>query len=115
MIRPAMSSAYFIAGRRLLVDALDDWSAILADNFLRDFHLQPIANASAAHFLDSDRTRRAAVDAQPASPRVYTIRIRSQSAVPPIPNALETFEVAYGHCHVDGFTYYLDVEESLVV
>ena len=83
----------------VLVKALDDWSARVAGAFLRDFHFQSSERA----FNRSGR------DVS------YTIRIRSESPPPPIPGGLKDFEVAFGHCYVDGNTYYLHIEDSLVV
>ena len=97
--RPALTRSYAIAGRCVLVKALDDWSARVAGAFLRDFHFQSSERA----FNRSGR------DVS------YTIRIRSESPPPPIPGGLKDFEVAFGHCYVDGNTYYLHIEDSLVV
>jgi hypothetical protein len=107
-IRPAMTGAYFIAGRFLLVNALDPWSAELARKFFRDFHLQPTTGStvrSAGMYLADGEQPHAS----------YVIRIRSDVAVPAIPAGLESFEVAFGHCHVDQATYYLSIEDSLIV
>jgi hypothetical protein len=114
-IRPAMRCAYFIAGRRLLIDALDPWSAKLADNFLRDFHLQPDAvlgdPVTGESSAGSQSTKAPESNGIPS----YTIRIRSQVTPPNVPAGLESFEVAFGRCYVDGATCYLEIEDSLVV
>jgi len=109
-IRPAMRCGYLIAGRCLLIDAQDPWSAKLADNFLRDFYLQPQPASSESAGV-WQRERPVEGNAVPS----YTIRIRSESALPAVPEGLDTFEVAFGHCHVDGATYYLEIEDSLIV
>ncbi len=86
--------SYTIAGRSLSIEASDELSASLAQNFLRDFHLEPV-----------DLT----------TPPDYSIFISSQTAVPSVPNGLDTFEVAFGHCSTDGQRYYLAVEDSLII
>ena len=89
-----MTRSYVIAGRTVSVEAADEWSANLFSHFLRDFHLDTAPNS-------------------PGSISSFTIRILSQGA-PPIPTDLDTFEVAFGHCHTDGERYYLTVEDSLI-
>ena len=91
-----MTRYYAIAGRFLCVEALDEASATLCDKFLRDFHLAPLTDDSAA---------------KPS----YTIKIRSRGTPPSIPKGLESFDVAFGQCYVKGNRYYLEVEDSLIV
>ncbi|MGI9067109.1 MAG: hypothetical protein ACR2HX_11995 [Pyrinomonadaceae bacterium] len=94
-IRPALSFSYAIAGRVLSVEASDEWTATLVPRFLGDFYLHPI----------------------PGNPKpnpTFTIRIFSQGLAPSIPEGLDTFEVAFGHCRTDGERYYLNVEDSLI-
>jgi hypothetical protein len=77
------------------VEALDRASAILSANFLRDFHLTKVE--------EGFRT----------SPS-YIIRITASESLPGVPSGLDSFEVAYGHCYVNGESYFLDVEDSLI-
>jgi hypothetical protein len=95
-IRPALTFSYGIAGRVLSIEAADAWSANLVRSFLRDFYLDPLSDL-------------------PQRTSDFTIRIFSQVEAPDIPAGLDTFEVAYGHCHTDGVRYYLTVEDSLIV
>jgi hypothetical protein len=90
-----LTSFYAIAGRSFCIQALDDRSARLAAVFLSEFRFTPIQD-------------------HPEDEVSYTIRVRSE-APPPEPPGLETFEVAYGHCHTDGIKYYLFIEDSLVL
>lgn len=94
-IRPAMTSLYAIAGRFLSIEASDEWAATIVSRFLRDFYLDPVPGNS-----------------QPGS--TFTIRISSHGVPPAIPQGLDTFEVAFGHCHTDGKRYYLSVEDSVI-
>ena len=94
--RPALTRYYAIAGRSLCVEALDEGSATLSRNFLSDFHLVPLTDRSTA---------------KPS----YTIKIRARETPPLVPQGLESFEVALGHCYLNGSCYYLAVEESLIV
>jgi hypothetical protein len=95
-IRPALTFSYGIAGRTLSISASDEWSANLVSRYLRDFYLEPLSNNSGAT-------------------STFTITIFSQGPGPAIPEGLNTFEVAFGHCHTDGKRYYLPVEDSLIV
>jgi hypothetical protein len=94
-IRPALTFSYAIAGRVLSIEASDEWSANLVSRFLRDFYLH-------------------LVPGNPKPNSTFTIRIFSQSLAPAIPEGLDTFEVAFGHCRTDGDRYYLTVEDSLI-
>jgi len=94
--RPALTRYYAIAGRSLCVEALDEGSATLSENFLKDFYLVRLTDGF-------------------VSKPSYTIKIRSRETPPSVPDGLEGFEVAFGHCYVNGHCYYLEVEESLVV
>ena len=94
-IRPALTFQYAIAGRALCIEAADEWAATVASRFFRDFYLDPVP------------------DNRPHS-SPFTIRIFSQAIPPAIPEGLNTFEVAFGHCHTDGERYYLTVEDSVI-
>lgn len=94
--RPALTRFYGIAGRFLCVQALDERSATLANNFFSEFHL-------------------ALVRPQLAENIAFTIRMRCGGPLPLAPPGLEVFEVAYGHCYTDGTISYLYVEDSVVV
>jgi hypothetical protein len=94
-IRPALTFSYAIAGRVLSIEASDEWSASLVSRVLRDFYLE-------------------LVPGKPGPNSTFTIRIFSQGLPPPIPEGLDTFEVAFGHCRTDGERYYLTVEDSLI-
>lgn len=96
-IRPALTFSYAIAGRSLSVEASDEWSGNLVSRFLRDFYL---------HLVPGNPK---------PTPSTFTIRIFSQGLVPAIPEGLDSFEVAFGHCRTDGERYYLTVEDSLIV
>jgi hypothetical protein len=95
-IRPALTFSYAIAGRTLCIEASDEWSANIASRFFRDFYLDPVHDT-------------------PKPTPNFTVRIFSNGRPPLIPEDLETFEVAFGHCRTDGEKYYLMVEDSLVV
>ncbi len=89
-----MSYSYAIAGQSLCIKASDEWAASLIQGFLRDFHLQPTHDVTSPD---------------------YTISISSQSLTPSVPQGLETFEVAHGHCSIDGQRYYLALDDSLII
>jgi len=86
---------YKIADHHLRVEALDAWSACLAEGFLAGFHLSPVAPP-------------------PASRRFSRIKISSESAVPRVPPGLQSFAVAHGHCLTDGERFFLDIDGSLI-
>ncbi len=94
IIRPAMTYCYAIAGRSFCIRASDEWAATLIQNFLCDFHLDSVPDVSTPD---------------------YTIGISSHALAPAVPNGLDTFEVAYGHCSTDGQRYYLAVADSLII
>ncbi|HYJ85698.1 MAG TPA: hypothetical protein VEW46_06575 [Pyrinomonadaceae bacterium] len=89
-----MSYSYAIAGRSLCIKASDEWAASLIQDFLRDFHLEPTNDVT-----NPD----------------YTISISSQALPPSVPQGLDTFEVAHGHCSTDGQHYYLALNDSLII
>lgn len=95
-IRPALTFSYAIAGRTLSIEASDEWSAKLVSRYLRDFYLDPLLGG-------------------PRSTAAFTIKISAQSLAPPIPKGLDKFEVAFGDCRTDGESYFLTVEDSLIV
>ncbi len=85
-----------VAGRILLVDTLDDFSATAVARVLGELVLTPLpVNGK-----------------KPDS----TIRIRCNSTPPRVPIGLDRFEVFDGGvCHTDGDSVYLVLDESLVV
>lgn len=88
---------YITAGRLLCIQSLDQWSATLADRFASAFYLEP----APGHHTSAEVA--------------YTIRISASEPVPPVPADLRNFEIAFGCCYTDGQSYYLQVEDSLVV
>lgn len=95
-IGPAVRKFYSIAGRFLCVEALDDWSARVADHIFGEFHLG----------LPSAK--------QPAQVD-QVIKIRSTEQLPVVPSGLSSFEVEGGRCYTNQQTYYLDVDGSMIV
>ena len=82
----------------MLVDAQDDWAAHVT------------AALFAGWYLDSEGESLADVSCTPA------IVVRSAAPVPAIPAGLTVFEIAGGGtCHVDGGTFYIGIEGSVVV
>jgi hypothetical protein len=94
-IRPALTFSYAIAGRSLSVEASDQWSAQVVSRFLSDFYLD-------------------LVPGNPPAISPFIIKIFSRGPGPAVPQGLDTFEVAFGHCHTDGQRYYLTIEDSLI-
>ena len=86
---------YSIAERVLCVEALDEWSAHLANGFIKEYQLTPLARA---------RVEKIAC----------TIRIRRRAPLPQVPSDLQQFEVAHGHCYTDGSSYYLELSDSII-
>lgn len=94
---PALKMLYEVAGRRLLVETQDDWSAAAIARLFAGWFLTPLSSNGNAH-----------PDA--------TLRITCGSAPPPVPDGLIEFEIAAnGVCSTDGRTFYLDLSGSLVV
>jgi hypothetical protein len=92
-----MKVVYTIAGRRILIETQDDWSADVVSNLLKRCFVSPLP----AH-------RSVPLDA--------TIRINVETDSPPIPAGLVTFTVSEGGiCHTDSQTLYLDFNGSLIV
>jgi hypothetical protein len=94
---PALKAVYTIAGRRILIEAHDAWSAeAVADLFNGWFlNLLPINGGLAAD---------------------VTMEIRCGIASPGIPDELFEFEIPQGGiCYTDGRTLYLDFNGSRVV
>ncbi|MCM3869324.1 MAG: hypothetical protein ND895_01335 [Pyrinomonadaceae bacterium] len=94
MLAPALKLFYSVAGRVLLIDAEDDWSALAVSNLLARWFLTPLSVPTAPH---------------------ATIKIRCCSELPPLPEGPVRFEIAQGGaCYTDGKTLYLDFSGSLV-
>lgn len=92
--RPALRKFYAVAGRLLCVDALDEWSAGVAEHYFRDWHLTPAA----------------------AAPPDASLRIRRGGSPPAVPRGLDSFPLYEGgRCHTDGRTYHLELEGSRVL
>jgi hypothetical protein len=94
-IRPALTFLYAIAGRALCIEAANEFSAAVVSRFCRDFYLDPISS-------------------NPTSSSPFTIRIFSEANPPPVPEGLNSFEVAFGQCRTDGERYYLTVGDSVI-
>jgi hypothetical protein len=94
-IRPALTFYYAIAGRSLSIEASDQWSAKIVSRFLSDFYLD-------------------LVPGNPPPISSFIIKIFSRGPGPTVPQGLDTFEVAFGHCYSDGQRYYLTIEDSLI-
>jgi hypothetical protein len=86
---------YKIAKRILCVEIEGEWPAKEITGFLSRLHLKPI---SADRAVEVDYTLRVSCDKPPH--------------VPPQP---ETFEVQRGICHTDWQSYYLFIDESLIL
>ncbi|HYE64661.1 MAG TPA: hypothetical protein VD966_03700 [Pyrinomonadaceae bacterium] len=95
-IRPASELFYKIADRVLCLKALDDRAARLADEFISGLHFTPITPAI--------RSREDCL-----------IRIRAESALPCVPEGLQSFAVERGRCHLNGGSHYLEIDESTVL
>lgn len=97
LARPALKAVYTIAGRRILIEAHDAWSAESVADLFSGWVLNPLAvNGSA--------------------PPDVTLEIRSDIPSPPIPDGLFEFEIPEGGvCYTDGSTLYLDFNGSRVV
>jgi hypothetical protein len=91
-----LRAVYTIAGRRILIDALDDWSA------------RSISYYFSQSFLQAVVTNR---DPSPDA----VIRIRSGATPPPLPSRLFNFEVPEnGVCFTDGKSLQFDFNGSRV-
>ena len=91
-----MELAYSIAGRSLLIEALDKESASAIRTLFGGWLFTPIPS-----FI---------------GPPDSSIRIRLGSYSSPIPSDLESFEIANGaSCTTDGETFYLTISGSVVV
>lgn len=87
---------YRVAGRSLLVEAQDAWTAYAIDALFAGWYLVPEGEA----------------DEDPSAPAIVM-----RSAVRParIPAGLHEFEIAGGgRCYTDGSTSYIDIEGSIV-
>ena len=97
LARPALKAVYTIAGRRILIEAHDDWSAEAVADLFSGWFLNPLAVNGGS------------------SPDV-TVEIRCGIPSPRIPDKLFEFEIPQeGICYTDGSTLYLDFNGSRVV
>jgi hypothetical protein len=97
LARPALNAVYTIAGRRLLIEAHDDWSAEAVADLFNGWFLDPLAVNGAA-------------------PPDVTMEIRCGISSPRIPDGLFEFDIPQdGICYTDGRTHYLDFNGSRVV
>jgi hypothetical protein len=97
LARPALNVVYTIAGRRILIEAHDDWSAEAVADLFNGWFLNPLAVNGAA-------------------PRDVTVEIRCGIPSPRIPAGLFEFDIPQeGICYTDGRTLYLDFNGSRVV
>jgi len=97
LARPALSVVYAIAGRCILIEAQDAWSAEAVSNLFVRWFLNPL-------------------DANGSVPPDATVRIKFGTLPPRIPDGLLEFSVPEGGvCHTDGQSFYLDFAGSLVV
>lgn len=95
--RPAFSVVYAIAGRRLLIEAQDAWSAQVVSTLFDGWFL---------HLLPTNG--RASQD--------VTIKIRCGESPPPVPEGFTAFEIALGGiCHTDGRTFHLAFNGSSII
>ena len=96
MLAPALRMFYSIAGRVLLIDAEDEWSALAVSKLLARWFLTPLSLPETA-------------------PPDATIKIRCCSNAPPVPEGLIRFEISHGGTgYTDGQTLYLDFNGSVV-
>jgi hypothetical protein len=94
--RPALKVVYTIAGRRILVDALDAWSA------------EAVSNVFTGWFLGRH--------AAESGPPDVTLRIRYGGVAPHIPHGFTEFRVNDGGiCHTNGQALRLDFDGSLIL
>ncbi len=97
LARPALKAVYTIAGRRILIEAHDAWSAKTVADLFNGWFLNSLAVNGAA------------------SPDV-TVEMRCGILSPRIPEGLFEFEIPEGGvCYTDGSTLYLDFNGSRVV
>ncbi len=94
--RPSLKKLYEVAGRRLLIDAEDEWSDLAVARLFSGWYLTPLADFE-SH-----------ADA--------TIKISCGSFMPAVPKGLDAFDISHGGtCYTDGETLYLNIDESLVI
>lgn len=89
------ASFYKIAGHIICIEALDEWSS----QFINDV---------------MSRSRLALVSAENVEAIDCTVRI-SCNEPPRMPPFLETFDVPRGVCYTDWHSYYLSIDESLIL
>lgn len=95
--RPALKAVYGIAGRRILIEADDAWSAEAVADLFNGWFLNPLAVNGGA-------------------PPDVTMEIRCGIPSSPIPDGLFEFEIPQdGVCYTNGSTLYLDFNGSRVV
>lgn len=94
--RPALRKYYTVAGRFLLVEALDDWSAKVFSSLLDGWYFTHVEAGEAP-----------APDA--------TIRVGRGLSPPRIPHGLPSFGLpGEGICHSDGHIFFMEFGKSLV-
>lgn len=92
-----MKVLYTIAGRRISIEAEDDWCAETVSNLFKGWFLSPLATGGGV-FPDA------------------TIRFRVNALPPQIPDGLYKFDVPEcGICHTDGQFFHLNFNGSLIV
>jgi hypothetical protein len=95
LLAPALKLLYSVAGRVLLIDAEDEWSAHAVSNLLARWFLTPLLESASPHAI---------------------IKISLCSTTPDLPAGLAEFEIAQGGiCHTDGRALYLDFDGSFVI
>ena len=95
LTRKEFNTFYTIAGGLLQIETSDDWLLGWVTGFLDGFHLIKLGGPS---------EREAAV----------TLSVRRNESFS-IPAGLQSFAIDRGFCHTDGRTFFLDVDQSLVV
>jgi hypothetical protein len=96
LLGPALKLFYSVAGRVLLIDAEDEWSALAVSNLLARWFLTPLSEPASA------------------LPDV-TIKIRCRPKGPMAPSGSMKFEIAQGGtCFTDGQNLHLDFDGSVV-
>jgi hypothetical protein len=88
---------YSVAGRTVLIDAYDDWSANVVSHVFAGWFLTLLSR-------------------QPDPGADTTLRIHCGVTPPPIPSGLTTYSITNGgSCYTDDHIYYLKFDGSLVV
>ncbi|HYO63148.1 MAG TPA: hypothetical protein VER08_05770 [Pyrinomonadaceae bacterium] len=87
---------YAVAGRRIALEAAEEWCGRMAATFLSNFYLDSYDGGPEATEAD------------------LTVRISADDP-PPVLSGLQVFQIRQGVCRTDGETYDLDVNENRVV